>query len=163
MNRLLHWIDTLSRTGAYLSSLAMLLIVALILVEIVLRSLFGTSTLISDEYSGYLMVALVMLGLSHTFAQGGHIRITILAERLQGRAAQVLDLAAASGALTLGLFALYHSLWMVEDTFSYRILADSISETPLYLPQILIPLGLLLLDLQIAAYMLRRLLFSPIR
>ena len=161
MKRLLCWIDTLSRVGAYLSSLAMLLIVALILLEIVLRTLLSTSTLVSDEYSGYLMVAMVMLGLSHTFAKGGHIRITIVAERLQGRAAQLLDLVAALGALLLCGFALYHSLWMVEDTFSYRILADSISETPLYIPQILIPVGLLLLNLQIVAHFLRRLLSSP--
>ena len=48
-----------------------------------------------------------------------------------------------------------------QDTYSYRILADSISETPLYLPQILIPVGLLLLELQLIAHFLRRLLSLP--
>ena len=72
MERLLRGIDTCSKFGAYLSSLAMLSIVGLILVEIVLRTLFHTSTLISDEYSGYMMVATIMMGLSYTFAQGSH-------------------------------------------------------------------------------------------
>lgn len=161
MERLLRGIDTCSKWGAYLSSLAMLSIVGLILIEIVLRTLFHTSTLISDEYSGYLMVALVMLGLSHTFAQGSHIRITIIAEHLNERATQVLDLIATLAALALCSYALYHSLWMVQDTFSYKILADSISETPLYIPQIVIPIGFLLLELQLVAHFLRRLLSSP--
>ncbi len=162
MEKLLRGIDTCSKWGAYLSSLAMLLIVALILLEIILRSLFSASTLMSDEYSGYLMVALVMLGLSHTFAQGSHIRISIIAERLHGRAARGLDLFVTLAALALISYALYHSLWMVQDTFSYGMLADSISETPLYLPQIFIPVGLLLLELQLVAHFLRRLLFSAI-
>ena len=161
MKRLLRGIDTCSRWGAYLSSLAMLSIVTLILVEIVLRTFFNSSTMISDEYSGYLMVTMVMLGLSYTLAEGSHIRITILSERLKGRAAQSLDLVATLIAATLCGYALYHSLWMVQDTYSYQILADSISETPLYLPQILIPVGLLLLELQLIAHFLRRLLSLP--
>ena len=161
MERFLRGIDTCSKWGAYLSSLAMLSIVSLILVEIVLRSLFHTSTLISDEYSGYLMVTLIMMGLSHTFTKGSHIRITIITERLHGRVAQGLDLIVTLAALTLCSYALYHSLWMVQDTYSYGILADSISETPLYIPQIMIPAGFLLLELQLVAHFLRRLLSLP--
>ncbi len=161
MERLLRGIDTCSKLGAYLSSLAMLSIVGLILVEIVLRTLFHTSTLISDEYSGYMMVATIMMGVSYTFVQGSHIRITIITERLHGRAAQGLDLVVTLAALTLCSYALYHSLWMVQDTFSYKILADSLSETPLYIPQVMIPVGFLLLELQLVAHFLRRLLSLP--
>ncbi len=161
MERLLRGIDTCSKVGAYLSSLAMLSIVGLILVEIVLRTLFHTSTLVSDEYSGYMMVATIMMGVSYTFAQGSHIRITIISERLHGRAAQGIDLIVTLAALVLCSYALYHSLWMVQDTFSYRILADSISETPLYIPQVMIPVGFLLLELQLVAHFLRRLLSLP--
>ena len=139
----------------------MLSIVGLILVEIVLRTLFHTSTLISDEFSGYMMVATIMMGVSYTFAQGSHIRITIITERLHGRAAQGLDLIVTLAALALCSYALYHSLWMVQDTFSYRILADSLSETPLYIPQVMIPVGFLLLELQLVAHFLRRLLSLP--
>ncbi|MDX2495286.1 MAG: TRAP transporter small permease [Desulfuromusa sp.] len=161
MERLLRGIDACSKLGAYLSSLAMLSIVGLILLEIVLRTFFSTSTLISDEYSGYLMVTVIMMGLGYTFAEGSHIRITIIAERLQGRVAQGLDLIVTLAALALCSYVLYHSLWMVQDTFSYKILADSISETPLYIPQVMIPVGFLLLELQLVAHFLRRLLSSP--
>lgn len=161
IKRLLGLIDTGSRIGAYLSALAMLVIVALISVEIGARSLFSSSTLIADEYSGYLMVAVVMLGLSYTFAEGGHIRINILTSRLSDSSAQILDILVSLAALLMCAFFLYHSVLMVYDSFSYDMRADSISETPVYIPQIMIVLGFTFLTLQVAAYVVRRLLSSP--
>ena len=161
IKRLLGLIDTGSRIGAYLSALAMLVIVALISVEIGARSLFSSSTLIADEYSGYLMVAVVMLGLSYTFAEGGHIRINILTSRLSDSSAQILDILVSLAALLMFAFFLYHSVLMVYDSFSYDMRADSISETPVYIPQIMIVLGFTFLTLQVAAYVVRRLLSSP--
>lgn len=161
IERLLGWIDKGSRFGAWLSALAMLVIVALISVEIGARSLFQSSTLISDEYSGYLMVAVVMLGLSYTFAEGGHIRINILTSRLSGWPARLLEAVVSLAALLMCAFFLYHTLLMVYDSFSYDMRADSISETPVFIPQIMILVGFFLLTLQVAAHFIRRLLSSP--
>ena len=161
IQKLLGWIDTGCRFGAYLSALAMLVIVALISVEIGARSLFQSSTLIADEYSGYLMVTVVMLGLSYTFAEGGHIRINILTSRLSGWPGRVLEILVALAALLMCAFFLYHAVLMVYDSFSYDMRADSISETPVYIPQIMIVVGFALLTLQVAAHTLRRLLSSP--
>lgn len=161
IEKLLGLIDKGSRIGAWLSALAMLVIVALISVEIGARSLFSSSTLIADEYSGYLMVAVVMLGLSYTFAEGGHIRINILTSRLSGWPARVLDVLVALAALLMCAFFLYHAVLMVYDSFSYDMRADSISETPVYMPQIMIVVGFTFLTLQVAAHVVRRLLSSP--
>lgn len=161
IEKLLGLIDKGSRIGASLSALAMLVIVALISIEIGARSLFSSSTLIADEYSGYLMVAVVMLGLSYTFAEGGHIRINILTSRLSGGAARVLDVLVALSALLMCAFFLYHAVLMVYDSFIYDMRADSISETPVYIPQIMVVIGFAFLTLQVAAYLVRRLLSSP--
>ena len=82
---LLKGIDTCSKLGAYLSALSMIVIVTLIVVEIVCRSLFGVSTMVSDEFSGYLMVTTVMAGLGYTLETNSHIRITILLVKLSPR------------------------------------------------------------------------------
>lgn len=160
--RILKWIDTCSLAGAYLSAFSMLLIVLLILVEICLRSFFNASTFIADEYSGYLMVTVVMAGLGYTLQSEGHIRISLLLGRLGERGKRGLELFAALLALGICGFVLYHAVLMVYDTFSYDMRADSISETALYLPQLMVPVGLLGLALQVLAYILRRLPFcSP--
>ncbi|MEJ2470573.1 MAG: TRAP transporter small permease [Desulfuromonadales bacterium] len=161
MPSLLTWIDRGSKIAAYLSAMAMLVIVALISVEIGARSLFNSSTLIADEYSGYLMVAVVMLGLSYTLAEDGHIRITILTSRLQGKPQCCLDLAVIAVALVMCGFFLYHATLLVYDSYSYDMRADSISETPVYLPQMMVVIGFLSLTLQLVARFFRRLLSFP--
>ena len=65
-------------------------------------------------------------------------------------------------AMILCGFALYHSILMVHDSYLLEMTADSISETPIYIPQIMIPVGLILFMLQLAAVFTRRLLSSQI-
>ena len=161
--RLLGWIDALSRWGAYLSALAMLGVVGLITVEVGLRTLAQTSTLVADEYSGYLMVATVFLGLAFTLRTEGHIRISLLTVRLPDAWRRGFDLGATLFALALCLYLFRHMTAMVYDTWQLGMEADSIAETPLYLPQLSMLAGLLLLILQLAAESLRRLLSSPTR
>lgn len=163
MEKLHGWIDRSSRFGAWLSAISMLVIVALISIEIGARSIFSTSTLIADEYSGYLMVAVVMLGLSYTFAEDGHIRINILTSRLPERPQWILELIVTFAALAMCAFVLYHSVLLVYDSFSYDMRADSLSETPVYLPQIMIVAGFLSLTLQVLARFIRRLTSYPTR
>jgi len=153
---LLKGIDTCSKLGAYLSALSMLVIVALIVVEIICRSLFGVSTMVSDEFSGYLMVTTVMAGLGYTLETNSHIRITILLVKLSPRLQRFMDLLAGCFAVVLTLFICYHAVLMVYDSYSYDMRADSISETLIYLPQLVVPLGLAGLILQLFGLLLRR-------
>lgn len=161
MQKLINTIDRINAIGAGFAAGAMLLTVVLILVEVSARSLLKTSTLIADEYSGYLMVAMIMLGLGYTLGRGSHIRINFAAGRLPAGPRRLLELFVLLVAALIGAFALYHALQMVYDSWQYQMRADSLSETLLFLPQSLIPLGLLLLELQLCAEFLRRLISSP--
>ncbi|RMG50359.1 MAG: TRAP transporter small permease [Gammaproteobacteria bacterium] len=141
----------------------MLVIVGLITVEIVLRTLLKTSTLVADEYSGYLMVAVVFFGMAWTLRTDGHIRIGLLTSRLPEGWQKALDLLAHLFVLAFCLYFLMHTGLMVEDTRALDMRADSIAETPLWIPQLSMLAGLVLLTLQVCAEILRRLLSSPTR
>ncbi|ORJ62970.1 hypothetical protein B5V00_02655 [Geothermobacter hydrogeniphilus] len=141
----------------------MLLIVGLVATEVALRTLAGRSTLVADEYSGYLMVATVLFGLAYTLASDGHIRITILTGRLPEKPQRWFESLAALLALLLCLYLFRHACVMVYDTWSLGMTADSIAETPLWIPQLSLLAGLALLCLQLLAEMLRRLPFLPTR
>ncbi len=156
MKKLLNLIDKLADIGGYISSVFMILIVSLILIEIFLRTFFNTSTLISDEYSAYFFVVVVMLGLAYTFKEDGHIRITIVLGRLNKKLNKILDLICLLIALFLTIFMFYYSLKMVIDTHSLDMRADSIAETPLYIPQIALPVGYFLFILSILGKIIRR-------
>jgi len=161
--KLIRWIDIFAAAGGYVSALFMVLIVVLITVEIFLRTVFNFSTLVADEYSAYFFVAVVMLGLALTLRDEAHIRITLILSRLSPNALRIVDILVALIAVALCSFALYHSAIMVYDTYTLEMTADSISETPVYLPQIVIPIGFLMFDLQLIAVFLRRLISSPTR
>ena len=163
IDRLIEWIERCSLVGGYASGFFMVLIVILISVEILARTLFGTSTLIADEYSAYFFVAVVLLGLAFALKDGAHIRITLVQTRLTENGRRILDLAVTLIALVLALYAFRHAVEMVYDTWSLEMTADSISETPIWIPQVVIPVGLLLFILQLAAHFLRRLSSSQIR
>ncbi len=81
----------LSTAGAYISSTLLVLLVILIMTEIIGRSFFDYSTMLADEYSGYLYLAAVFFGLAYTFEQGGHIRINLLTSRFSEKVQNWVD------------------------------------------------------------------------
>jgi len=155
IQKLINILGKVADVGTFLSSLFMILITVLIGLEVLLRSLFNTTTHISTEYSTYFFIALVSLGLGYTMKEDGHIRITLLTGRLKGKPKMIQELAVTMLALAISAFILYFSVLMAYDTYSLGMKADTVSETPLYIPQITIPIGVLLLIFQLISRILR--------
>ncbi len=157
MKRILKLIDSISKVGAYISGFFMLLIVGLISLEIFLRSLFKKSTMISDEFSAYFMVFCVFFGLSYTLKDGKHIKITVITSTIKNKTvSKVLDLFVLTVALLISSFALYYSILMVYETHSLDMRADSIIETPLWIPETGVVFGFFLLVIQLISMLIRR-------
>jgi len=146
----------LSKVGAYISSLLFVGLVVLIMTEIIGRSFFDYSTMLADEYSGYFYLAAVFFGLSYTFNEGGHIRINLVTSRLSESAVRVLDIFAGILSSGVMIFAGYYSLLYMIDSKEMEMLSENVSETPLYLTQIPIVIGLALFILAFVVFTLRR-------
>jgi len=72
-----------------LGRLAGFLLIALLIlinVEVVARYVFNTSTLVADEYGGYLMAWMTMLGAVHLLRSDQHLTMTAFVDRLSPRA-----------------------------------------------------------------------------
>ncbi len=159
MGKIISIIEKISKIGAYISAFFMLLIVAIITTEIFLRSLFDKSLLISDEYSAYFMVASIFFGLAYTLKEGKHIKITILTSRIKNKKISFfLQLIVYFLAFAISSYACYYSFLMVNETRTLDMRADSIAETPLWIPEISVFLGFLLLCLQLIAMILKKLM-----
>jgi len=146
----------LSRWGGMVSGALIVALTLLILTEIFSRSLFNHSTLIADEYSGYLYLALVFFGLAYTFEENGHIRITLLTSRLKPRLQRLVDIFAAALSLAILLFALVYSWKFMWESKTMEMVSEGFSETPLYLTQIPMVIGLGLFACAMAFYLIRR-------
>jgi TRAP-type C4-dicarboxylate transport system permease small subunit len=146
----------LSTLGASLSALLIVALVVLIMVEIIGRSFFNYSTMLADEYSGYFYLAAIYLGLAYTFNEGGHIRINIVTSRLGNSAKRWADIIAGLMTLAILLFALYYSWDFMIESKEMGMLSEGVSETPLYLTQIPIVIGLALFALAALTFVLRK-------
>jgi len=160
-NRLLRVVELLSATGAVLSGVTFVLMTLLILAEILLRTFFDKSTLIASEYSGYTLAAMIYLGLGFSFRKGAHIRITFLRERLKGWALHLLEVTCAMiGSLLCILSTVF--LWeMVQTSLQRGTTAYTVAETPLWVPQAIILVGLIILTLQMLGYLLFLIMTGP--
>jgi TRAP-type C4-dicarboxylate transport system permease small subunit len=137
-------IDNICETACGLFLLAM---IALIGAEAIARNLFGTSLQITDEVGGYLLVAVTFLSMSVAEAHGAFHRVEFVQMRLS-RSARVIsqiifDLMslAASVLVSWQLVRLALNSWHSEDV------APTPLQTPLWLPQVSMGLGMILLCL----------------
>lgn len=152
MEKMIRLINSLSLKAALFSSVAMICIVSLILLEVFFRSFLNSSTMISDEYSAYLYVFLVFLGLAYTLATDGHIRVKVILSRLNPRAQSLLDLVATGMGLALTGFAFVFSIALVVEAYRLGMVSETPSQTPMWIPQLAVPFGLALLMGQLMAH-----------
>ena len=104
----------------------------------------------TDAYAGYLMAASGFLALAHTFKRGEHIRVTLLLASLSGQARRALELwALGAAALLAGLMAAY-SVRLAWQSHSFNDISTGNDATPLWLPQLAMAAGTLLLWLALA-------------
>jgi len=157
IDKIIRRIEFLSKIGAYLSALLLSAIVVLISANIADRILFNSSILITDEYSAYLFVGVIMLALAFTLKENAHIKITLLSSSLTAKPAKFLRIASIIIALFISSMIFYFSAATVYQSFSLDIRADTVSQTRLYIPQLFIPIGFLLLSLELLALLLKKL------
>lgn len=148
-------VNKLSLWAAYLSGLVIVSLVLLILIEIFIRYSFDMSTMIADEYSGYLYLASIFLGLAYTFNEKAHIRINIVTSRLNKKANRVIDIIAGTISTLVLSFAFYRTVLFAYDSYELEMLSEAVSETPLYLTQIVMPLGLALFILSTLVFVIK--------
>ncbi len=156
MHSLIRLFDRLQTLGAWIASLLTIALTLLILTEIVLRSFFDRSTMIADEYSGYLYLALIFFALGYTFREGGHIRITLITARLSPPAQRRIEIFTGIVLIVLLGFVLYRSVLMVIDAYRFEMVSETVSETPIWLAQLAMPAGLVLFLLAAIAFVYKK-------
>jgi len=146
MRRLL---DFLYDGSAWLAALAMIGVLVMVLLSIVSRQ-FGFHVPGTDAYAGYSMAAAGFLALAHTLKRNEHIRVTLLLGRLKGRAHHALEMWALTAAVCLsGLFAFY-SVRLAWVSRAINDMSTSSDATPLWIPQIAMALGTVILFIAFA-------------
>jgi TRAP-type C4-dicarboxylate transport system permease small subunit len=99
----------------------------------------------TDMYAGYCMAGAGFLALAHTLKRGEHIRVTLLVNALHGNAKRGLEIWCLCAAIFLsGLFAFY-SVKLAYQSWDFHDISTGNDATPLWIPQIGMALGTLVL------------------
>lgn len=131
-------------------------ILLLITVAVMVRYVFNAPFHFTEEIAGYLVLAAVFLGLGDTFRAQRHIKVDILFVRLPRGVRNVLEIIGYSLSL---IFCVLFTWYTGQATLtSYQIgrVSFGLWQVPLYIPQLLMPTGLLIMTIQIIASMVKR-------
>jgi TRAP-type C4-dicarboxylate transport system permease small subunit len=156
MKFFVKFIDSLSKLGAAIAALSLVGMVSFILLEIVLRTVFDSSTFIMDEMVGYGVAAATFLALPYALAQGSIIRVELFLGHVTGKNRKLLEV--FSCLVGLGVtWLLISFIWVrVARAWTRHSVSSSIAEVPMWIPQGIILVGLCLLFLQFIALLIRQ-------
>jgi TRAP-type C4-dicarboxylate transport system permease small subunit len=157
MRGLSRGLEVLSEAGGWLAGAVVLALTAMIVAAVLARRVLGAPILAADEISGYLLLAIVFLGLAYTMKTGGHIRTDLLLAHVPGRVRRVLELGATALGLVFTAALLAGNGVLVAEYWSRGTLSFRYLQLPLWMPATLLVAGALLLLLQLLAQLLRQL------
>lgn len=155
MNLLLRSVERLSWAAGVLSAALLVGMVLHILTEIVLRSFFASSTHVLDEFVGYGVAAMTFLSLGYALNEGSLIRVNILLSRTRGTPRIGLEIFSAAVTLAMTIFITAYFWRSVARNWNREAVSESIAEIPLWIPEGLVLVGMILFAIQLAAYLLR--------
>jgi TRAP-type C4-dicarboxylate transport system permease small subunit len=148
-------VGRIARICGVLAAIAIVAILVIVCTETVLRQ-FQASLLVTDEIAGYLNAAAVFFGLAWTLREGGFIRVEILYDRTRGHLRQALRWLIVLTSVAFTVILLWVCARHVLYAFRHDTRAVSIIETPEWIPQSAMVLGLAILLLQLLAWVIGR-------
>ena len=155
-----RWVGRVAWACGVLAATGVVAILAIVCIETVLRQ-FESSLLVTDEIAGYLNAAVIFLGLAWTLREGGFIRVELLYDRAVGGLKQALRWLIVLTATVFAALTFWVCVRQVIYAFDRDTRAVSIIDTPEWIPQSVMVLGLAVLLLQLLAWIVDRVRHIP--
>lgn len=147
-------LDRLYLFAGYAAALCMVGTLAMVLLGIVSRLLHfqvpGT-----DAYAGYCMAGAGFLALAHTLGHGEHIRVGLVLDHAGPRLKHALELWSLVAGLALALLLAWFSLRLTWMSWELHDISTGTDATPLWIPQLSMALGTVVLAIALADALLR--------
>jgi TRAP-type C4-dicarboxylate transport system permease small subunit len=144
ISRLRHGLNTLFNIGGWMGACFVALIAVIIIIQVIGREL-GYQVRGADDFTAWSVAASIFFALAYTFKKGGHIRVTLIIERLRGRSARAASLISLFvGTLVTGMLAL-SAINLVADSYQFEEVGQGLLSVPLWIPHMGLLLGSLLL------------------
>jgi TRAP-type C4-dicarboxylate transport system permease small subunit len=151
-------VEPVARIAAIVCGYAVLLLSVAVSVEIVGRKLFSHSFPGTDDIGGYVLAIVAIVGASYTMAKRGHTRVDIFLVRMPTAWQRALNLLAMVTMAAFAIFAAWRGSTVLLESIEFQSVASNPLQTPLWQPQSLWLIGLVLFALISGAYAVHALL-----
>src|SRR6478736_2075318 len=153
VNDILDW---LIKACAILAAASIALMTFFISLEVILRSFFLTTMEFTDEYSGYMVLAVCALGVAYCREKNSLLTVDFIVVKLPENVRMRLEFVYNIVALifSIGMTYFITKFWLT--TIERKLTAGTMQHTPLWIPQMLLPFGFALL-----CFVIFRKLFRP--
>ena len=144
----LRLLDKLYAAGGILAAILMGLIALLTLSQVVGR-IFGIVVPDAGELAGYAMAGATFLALAPTFRSGGHIRVNLLLSHVRPGLRRAFEIWCLAILAVIGAMFAAFSVQMVLDSHSFGDVSTGMITIPLWMPQVSMALGAILLEIAV--------------
>jgi TRAP-type C4-dicarboxylate transport system permease small subunit len=145
----------LARVAAALGAGVVVLMMAVVIYSVINRYILGTPVTWTDEFSGYLVVALVMLGAAEALRRGDHISVDLITARFGPGHRRLVDAWGNLLVLAVAVSLLISGTATIRYSVDFDIFSEGYLEVPMWIPQSFLMLGAGLLALVALANLLR--------
>lgn len=152
---ILKAIDMLSLVGALIGGAFALLTALMVSYEVFSRAVFNAPTAFATEFSTYLLLGIAFLGAAYGVRESGHVQMDVLVNQLSKKWRLLLDAFASLLALAFACVFAWQGWGLAIDSYQSSSLSPTVLQVPLFLPQLMLPIGGALLVLQLVARIVR--------
>ncbi len=134
-------IGLLEKGCTMVASIAFVVMIAIIAFGTLSRYFLGLPFAFVDEYSGYLLVVMGFLAMVLALKRNAHITVDIVQRALPEKVRSWVDVGAHCIGLFIAIVLFWLGLTLFYENYATGMRASTIMETPLWIPQLSIPLG----------------------
>jgi len=142
------FVDKSSSIGVLIAGGCIFLILLLVLVDVLIRYFLNISIHVSYEISSYCLVGVTFLALGQIQKLDKHVKVEFLVSRLSLRYRTWLKIVAEILSLAFVSWFTWDAAMAVMRSYSLKSAYQSMLQTPLWIPHLLLPIGLGILALQ---------------
>ena len=151
-------VEPVARLAAIICGYAVLLLSFAVGIEIVGRKLFSFSLQGTDDFGGYVLAIIAVVGASYTMAMRGHTRVDVFLVRMPAIWQRILNVMAMVTMAGFASFGAWRGSTVLLESIEFQSVASNPLQTPLWQPQLLWLIGLLLFALIAVVYALHAML-----
>ena len=134
-------IVSVSKIAAAVGASVVVLMMLVVTYSVVNRYILNTPITWTDELSGYLVVALVMLGAADALRRGDHISVDLITSRLTKRSKRFVEIWGYTVVIVFSSVLLISSKRTIDYSINFEIVSEGYLEVPIWIPQSFLILG----------------------